>query len=99
MRWTCARTSPGGGGNGYTVYFGDNVLTTGTIKLDAAKTPRQIDAIAADGDTKGKAMKGIYVREGETFKVCFAQPDKERPTEFKTKADSGQMLFSYKRVK
>jgi uncharacterized protein (TIGR03067 family) len=83
----------------YTVLFGDKQAATGTIKLDAGKTPRQIDAIAADGQFKDKAMPGIYEVKGDTMRVCFAQPGKDRPTEFHTKEGSGHMLFSYKRIK
>jgi uncharacterized protein (TIGR03067 family) len=83
----------------YTVFFGDKQAATGTIKLDAGKTPRQIDAIADDGPLKGKAMQGVYEVKGDTMRVCFTQPGKERPTEFRTKEGSGEMLFSYKRIK
>jgi uncharacterized protein (TIGR03067 family) len=83
----------------YTVHFGEKQVATGEIKLDAGKTPRQIDAVAADGEFKGKAMPGIYEVKGDTMRVCFAQPGQERPTEFRTKEGSGQMLLSYKRIK
>jgi uncharacterized protein (TIGR03067 family) len=83
----------------YTVFFGGMQIATGTIKLDTSKKPKQLDAIAEDGPTKGMAMPGIYQIEGETMKVCFAQPGKDRPTEFTTKEGSGQMLLSYKRAK
>src|SRR5262245_62611975 len=83
----------------FTIHFGEKQVATGTIKLNAGKTPRQIDAIAADGEFKGKAMPGIYEVKGDTMRVCFAQPGKDRPTEFRSKEGSGHMLFSYKRIK
>jgi uncharacterized protein (TIGR03067 family) len=83
----------------YKVLFGDKEIATGTIKLNAGKTPRQIDAIAADGKFEGKAMPGIYEIKGDTMRVCFAQPGTERPTEFRTKEKTGHMLFHYTRVK
>ena len=83
----------------YTVYFDEKPYTTGTIKLDAGKSPKHIDAIAADGPTKDKVMPGIYQIAGDTMKVCFGEPSKERPTAFSTKEKTAQMLLSYKRVK
>jgi uncharacterized protein (TIGR03067 family) len=83
----------------YAVYFGEKKIATGTIKLDAGKKPRQIDAVAEDGPLKGKAMPGIYELNGDTMRVCFAQPGGERPTEFRTKEGTGQVLLGYKRLK
>ncbi len=83
----------------YTVYFGDKEIAAGTIKLDAAKTPKQIDAIADEGPGKGMAMPGIYEIKGDAMRVCFAQPGKDRPREFRTQEGTGQLLLGYKRVK
>lgn len=81
----------------YTIYFGEMKLATGLVKLDLTKKPKQIDAVAEDGPTKGKAMPGIYELKGDEMRVCFAQPGGERPTEFRTRAGSGQVLITYKR--
>jgi uncharacterized protein (TIGR03067 family) len=83
----------------YTVFTGDMKIGAGTIKLDASKTPKHVDAVSDEGADKGKAMQGIYKIEGETMMVCFGQPGSDRPTEFKTKKDTTQMLLSYKRAK
>jgi uncharacterized protein (TIGR03067 family) len=83
----------------YTIYFQGKKLATGQIKLDATKKPRQIDAIAEDGPTKGKAMKGVYELKGDEMRVCFAQPGGERPTEFRTREGTQQVLITYKRRK
>src|SRR5438552_2766968 len=69
----------------YAVYFGDTKAASGTIKLNAGKKPREIDAVGEEGPEKGKAMPGIYKIDGEGFSVLFTQPGQERPTEFKTK--------------
>lgn len=77
----------------YKVYFGDTFVDEGTITLNAAKTPREIDVKTS----KDEVMKGIYKIEGDKMTVCFAQPGGERPAAFKTK--EGQMLLGYERMK
>ena len=44
-------------------------------------------------------MLGIYEIEGDTQKVCFAPPEKERPTKFESESGSGLMLITSKRAK
>jgi hypothetical protein len=44
-------------------------------------------------------MLGIYAIDGDTHKVCIAEPGRERPTEFSTQAESGRTLFIMKRAK
>jgi uncharacterized protein (TIGR03067 family) len=83
----------------YTVYISEMKYTEGHIKLDAAKQPRAIDAIPADGPFKGAAQPGIYQFEGDEMRVLFSKPGAERPAEFKTKEGTEQMLALYKRVK
>jgi uncharacterized protein (TIGR03067 family) len=79
----------------YEVFFGDKAIDEGTIKLDAGKKPRQIDAIIKKGGT----MKGIYKIDDGKMTVCFAQPGKDRPTAFKTEKGTGQVLLGYERIK
>ncbi len=83
----------------YTIHFGDKQVATGALKLDADKTPRQIDVTTDEGEFKGKTMTGIYEIKGDTMRVCFTGDGKDRPTEFRTKEGSTQMLFTYKRIK
>ena len=80
-------------GDSYKVYFGKDFIDKGTIKLDASKTPRQID-IKTQND---EIMKGIYKIEKDEMTVCVGQPGIDRPKEFKT--TQGQMLIGYKRIK
>ena len=80
-------------GDKYKVYFGKDFIDKGTMKLDASKSPRQLDAKTQNDEV----MLGIYKFEGDEMTVCFGQPGVERPKEFKTK--EGQVLVGYKRVK
>jgi hypothetical protein len=43
-----------------------------------------------DGRLKGKKQVGAYEIDGDTVKFCFSAPDRERPTDFTTKAGSGR---------
>jgi len=83
----------------FVVKRGDEIVSAGTFKLDPSKKPKESETTYNDGPDKGKTFKGIYQIEGDTEKFCRAGlPNGERPTEFKTKPDSGQVLSVYKRV-
>jgi uncharacterized protein (TIGR03067 family) len=86
-------------GDKYTVDLGEMGVKKGIQKLDSAKTPKQIDAQDDEGPTVGKSL-GIYefTADGD-FRVCFAAPGKERPTEFATKAGSGTFMHLWRRAK
>ena len=82
-------------GDKYKVYFDDKLADEGTMKLDASKTPKEIDATPS----KNKVMKGIYKIDGDTMTVCFSKPGGDRPAQFKSKEGTGQILLSYTRLK
>ncbi len=67
----------------------------GTIKLDATKKPKQMDATS----NREKVMLGIYKLDGDRYKVCFAPTGKPRPSEFASKPGSGNLLQVWKRKK
>jgi uncharacterized protein (TIGR03067 family) len=71
----------------------------GTFTIDPGKTPKQMDATTGSGPDKGKTWLGIYELEGETYKVCFAPPGKDRPKEFSSKPGSGRLLQVWEREK
>ena len=85
-------------GDDYTFRRGDAVIE-GTHKLDPGKTPKTIDAVRSTGPNKGKSILGIYELTDDTYKVCFAGPGQDRPTEFASKAGSGCRLIVMKREK
>jgi uncharacterized protein (TIGR03067 family) len=85
-------------GDRHTVKLGDETLV-GTHKLDPTKTPKAIDSKDTEGQFKGKTIKGIYELSDDAFRVCFAPPDKDRPTEFTTKSGPGIIMHEWKREK
>jgi uncharacterized protein (TIGR03067 family) len=71
----------------------DATSREGTFKLDATKSPKEMDTIS----TKKEVMLGIYELDGDRYKVCFAPTGKPRPSEFASKLGSGNLLQVWKR--
>jgi uncharacterized protein (TIGR03067 family) len=75
----------------------NNENEEGTIKLDSSKSPKAFDVQITEGSSKGKSQQGIYQLEGDTLKICFAGPGKERPTEMSTKEGSDLGMIAFKK--
>ena len=71
----------------------------GTFTIDPKKTPATIDLVPGKGRYEGKTLPGIYKLEGDTLTIAFAEPGKDRPTAFESKAGSGVVLVVHKRAK
>jgi len=83
-------------GNTHTVFFGDDPVAKDiAFKIDPTKMPKQSDDTLPDG----KTIRGIYELDGDMLKSYVAGIDKERPTEFTSKAGTGNTLRVFKRVK
>jgi len=68
---------------------------SGTIKIDATKQPKHMDAIS----TKGEVMLGIYQLNADSYRVCFAPAAKPRLRKFVSNPGSGYILQVWERKK
>jgi uncharacterized protein (TIGR03067 family) len=82
----------------YTLTIGGET-DKGTVKVDPAKTPKEMDILGKEGPNKGKTIKTIYKLDGDTMTVCYELGDGPRPTAFESKAGTKQFLAEYKRAK
>jgi uncharacterized protein (TIGR03067 family) len=62
--------------------------------LDDSKTPCVIVMKLTAGSDKGKELKGLVERTGDTIRIIYAGPGAEAPTEFKTKQN--QAMYTLK---
>jgi uncharacterized protein (TIGR03067 family) len=82
--------------NQYRARLGAN-SSTSTFKIDASKTPKEIDLTYTDGDQKGKTVKGIYKLASDGLTICRGLTEREaRPTEFAAPVDSRLLLVVWK---
>lgn len=65
---------------------------SGTLKIDAGQSPKQIDLMLAD-----RTLRGIYEIDDTTLKLAYALEGDARPTAFESKADSGIVLVVHKK--
>jgi len=70
-----------------------------SYKVDASKTPAQIDIVEKTEGGKDQKLYGIYKLDGDTLTICAVESDKpdDRPKEFKTSKDSKAMLMVLKK--
>ena len=85
-------------GDRYTVTVGKQV-DKGTVKLNPRAKPKELDITGTEGPNKGKTIRAIYERAGDTLRVCYDLSGKDRPAEFKTKEGTQLFLVTYKREK
>jgi uncharacterized protein (TIGR03067 family) len=72
----------------------------GTLKIDATKTPKEMDITPSQGENKGKVILCIYELKGNELKVSYAFNGTPRATDFKPGEDGKSviMLITYKRA-
>jgi uncharacterized protein (TIGR03067 family) len=86
-------------GTSFVFKAGDKTAAEGSFTIDPSKKPKQLDAEGTNPGGKKEKTLGIYRFEGDTLQICFVPEGKERPTEFKTAADSGRILETLRRDK
>jgi uncharacterized protein (TIGR03067 family) len=69
----------------------------GTFKIDPTAKPKTMDQTPSGGRFKDKTLLGVYQLDGDTLKICFSEPGKDRPTDFTAK--EGVILAVHKKVK
>jgi len=67
---------------------------TAEYTLDSAKKPCVIVMKLTEGSDKGKELRGLVERNGDTIRIIYAAPGAEAPTEFKTKQN--QAMYTLK---
>ncbi|MBY0457931.1 MAG: TIGR03067 domain-containing protein [Gemmataceae bacterium] len=86
-------------GDKYVIDFGVN-SDNGAIKINATKTPKQIDLTTGEkGPWKIRNLTGIYELKGDTVTVCFHSTKEERPTKFEAPEKSQIVLITFTRDK
>ena len=72
-------------------------ISKGISTFDPTKQPKAIDFTPTDGGGNGKRYLGIYDLGDKTRKLCFAQPGRDRPTEFSSIPGSEHILVIFER--
>lgn len=68
-----------------------------TFKLDPSAAPPAIDITIATGEEKGTIMKGIYEVDKDNWRLCVNLLGNGRPTEFKSAADTQNVMAVFQR--
>jgi uncharacterized protein (TIGR03067 family) len=79
------------------VKVGDKTVATGKFRIDAARSPKEIDILDDSGVKNEKTKLGIYEVDGDIYKYCIAPAGKPRPTEFSSRPGSRHSLGVSKR--
>lgn len=86
-------------GNKWFVKVADKTVASGIVRVNATKSPREIDILDESGTVNDKAKLGIYELDRNRYKFCLAPAGKPRPTEFTSKPGTGYSLGVSKREK
>lgn len=83
-------------GNRYKSVIGDKT-DEGMLTIDDSKSPAAMDVLRKKSDGEEVTVPAIFEFKGDALKICYAVGTQARPTEFKSEADSGTLLVTYKR--
>lgn len=75
-------------------------IVASIAKIDLTKNPKEMHWVRTAGPNAGTTMIAIYEFEGpDQYKICFDPAGLVVPKEFGTKAGSGHIWHTWKRVK
>jgi uncharacterized protein (TIGR03067 family) len=83
-------------GDKFTIARDGKAVEGGGLKLDATKKPKGIDMALGGGN---QTALGIYELSGDSFKLCYSPPGKDRPKEFGAEEGTGNTLSVWRREK
>ena len=75
------------------------VLEEGTYQINPSRKLKTMTFSILSGKDKGSTQNALYELQGDTLKLCLAQPGKDRPASFTTKTGTGFEMFVMERVK
>jgi len=83
-----------------TPHQSSETIVADMVKIDPTKNPKEMHFIRRGGPSAGKALVGIYEFEGDDqYKFAFDPSGATILKEFVTKAGTGHMRHTWKRVK
>ena len=85
-------------GSHLTVTMGGEVYFEATVRLEEAKSPREIDYHMTAGLTAGALQRGIYRISGDTVHFAFSLPGAPRPDNFTSNSGDGRTVSAWVRV-
>ena len=65
---------------------------SGTLQLDPAKRPKRFDLVFDTGPHAGSRSLGIYLLDGDSWRICLGVAGSPRPTSFATAPGTGHAL-------
>jgi uncharacterized protein (TIGR03067 family) len=79
------------------VFKGQTTVEEMTFRIDPSKKPKEIDLVTSD--KKVGTLRGIYLLEGATLKICYGRKELDRPAEFTTKTGDARVMMVLTREK
>ena len=81
----------------WTIQVEGKPLARGISDIDPTTKPKTIDFTPSDGANAGQTCLGIYELGKNTRKLCYAPPNKHRPSEFASNPGTGYVVVTFKR--
>lgn len=83
-------------GNKYTSKSAERV-DEGTLEVDESKSPARLEVQRTNSNGEKQTIPAICEVKDDSMRICYGWNTTRRPQEFKSEADSGVLLVSYKR--